>query len=238
MQQFNNYILSPEKGQGRQLVIGATLSSIAEMEALLFSQIKVTLQDQLFFMGNYLHEGVAAQWLDWFMALRERGYQIFLLRGEAEEQLLLEAQRQDEELLECYAEIKGFENLLDNGQLKPKYEQLLQSMAYFFETEKMMISYGGFVFQDANSFHKPSSFLSPENFELFIPLDISKKIIYARRPNTIEQLHDDLNADAHCLSLNLLKENSWVVYDIAKNLVWLYDTTPPPIALWQSFQYN
>lgn len=111
--------------------------------------------DQLFFLGDYIDRGSgSSKVLDYIIKLIDDGFDIYPLRGNHEENLLLYYSQYDKESLQkIIRRINKSPDLLDPyGAIKEKYLDFLIGLPYFFEMEDCFLVHAGFDFKKADPF--------------------------------------------------------------------------------------
>ena len=79
----------PKPTEGRRFVVGDIHGCSITLQTLVQEQLQLTLQDQLFFLGDYINREPDS-WgvLNFIMDLQKNGYQVFPLRGNHEQMLI------------------------------------------------------------------------------------------------------------------------------------------------------
>ncbi len=145
---------------GRRFVI-ADIHGCCETFKALVKKIQLTRQDQLFLLGDYIDRGPdSAGVLDFMLALKDKGYQVYPLRGNHEATLL--------EDWHYYSKLKLFKDLgnfiksakanktielLDGkGNLKDRFVNFLQGLPFYYELDDFYLVHAGFDFTQEKPF--------------------------------------------------------------------------------------
>ncbi len=196
----NNFI--PRRTFGRRFAIADINGCIATLEALLFQKLRITRNDQLFFLGNYIDKGPDSRGvLDLMLHLRDIGYHLYPIRGIREERLL-HISHNDTETLNWYLEANQMESLLENEGLAKKYQDFLHGMAYYYETDNAFLVHAGFNFQSPRPFQDKLAMLNTRQTLPDERLPKGKKIFHAHSKRSIEQIQDSLNAEATVIGIH------------------------------------
>ncbi|MCS6965449.1 MAG: serine/threonine protein phosphatase [Candidatus Kapabacteria bacterium] len=138
----------------RRFVIGDIHGCIHTLEALLWQQLKVTVDDELFFLGDYIDRGPASKAVvDLLLELRRNGYRITPLRGN-HEQLLLDA-CDSEDMLRLWLYNGALATLQSFGvrhprELSGEYKAFFAALPFYIETDVAILVHAGLNFDVAS----------------------------------------------------------------------------------------
>ncbi len=84
----------PKPIEGRRFVVGDIHGCSLTLQTLVQEQLQLTLQDQLFLLGDYINRGPDSLGvLSFIIDLQKNGYQVFPLRGNHEQMLISELKK-------------------------------------------------------------------------------------------------------------------------------------------------
>lgn len=199
------HIILQKTNKGRRIAIGDVHGCAKTLKALVLEQLKPIFDDQIFFLGDYLHRGNdSAGVMDFIFELKAQKYQIFTLSGnheimalERHEQAKIKYENRptDEE-----EKTKNFENndkkvprliknanfLDENQMIYRKYKSFLENLPYCYEMEDFIFVHAGINFQDDFPFEDYESMLWERDND-YIPENITAKIIHG---HTVTKLRD------------------------------------------------
>ena len=127
--------------------------------ALLFDQIKLTQEDELYLLGDYVDRGPDSKGvLDMILKLKEDEYQLHCLMGN-HELMMLNAWKDYEDMSvwlmnggETTMNSFGVEDVEDVDE---KYIDLLSSFSYYLEVENYILVHAGLNFGTQSNVHDP-----------------------------------------------------------------------------------
>ncbi|EAY26693.1 metallophosphoesterase family protein [Microscilla marina] len=168
MNEENIQVKVTTKPQGRRLVIGDVHGCYRTLKKLIEKQIKLTKDDYLFFLGDFIDRGPdSAAVLDYVFELEDKGFQIFPLRGNHEQMFLDDYQVESPEALQRILSENNTQNLLDkNGQVITAYWDFFQSLPYYYELDDFYLVHAGFNFKRRNPFQDLYSMIWIRNIEI------------------------------------------------------------------------
>jgi serine/threonine protein phosphatase 1 len=141
----------------RELACSDIHGCLKSFQALLWDQFRLTPEDKLYILGDYIDRGPDSKGvLDQIVELREKGYQVFTLRGNHDDIFLRLCETQDKEAALNWEVFGGTETLVSfgvfdeetNGEPKlglvPKhYLDLISEMPLYLETDKFIFAHAG-----------------------------------------------------------------------------------------------
>lgn len=169
----------------RRFTIGDIHGCFEPLEQLLFQQLKITPNDQVFLLGDLIAKGKnSGKVLDLLMELRQANYQIFPLKGNHEERLLI-AFDCGMDFFENYLEKANCEDLLD-GNIET-YLRFINDFEYVYELDKFVLSHVGFDKQANSLYTDMRGMFSRINFQIDDNL-FSKTQIHGHIVQTIDEI--------------------------------------------------
>lgn len=134
--QFSKFVA--KNSTGRQLVIPDIHGCLFTFEALL-TQIKLTKNDQLFLLGDYINKGKNSKGVvDLIIKLQENqeknGYQIFPLRGNHEQMLI-----------DDYEGINTHDYLDKITSYSESHYKFVSNLPYFYELDNFFLVHAGVI---------------------------------------------------------------------------------------------
>jgi serine/threonine protein phosphatase 1 len=129
---------------GRRIAIGDIHGCYKTFKALLEQQINPTKADQIFLLGDYIDKGPdSKKTLNYIIKLIKKGYKIFPLRGNHEEEII-EAQKIEPDFLKWL--FRREPKMLKKGGIRKKHLNFLESLPYYYELPDFYLVHGGFNF--------------------------------------------------------------------------------------------
>ncbi len=167
---MDNKIFTNRSGK-RRFVIADIHGCAQTLMAMVKEQIKLTTEDQLFLLGDYIDRGKDnAGVLDFIMDLIRLGFQVFPLRGNHEEMLLnawsyyINAKPDSPSEKFSNRIYDAFDLLDGKEELTSKYANFLESLPYFYELDNFYLVHAGFDFKSKYPFADYSSMVWARNF--------------------------------------------------------------------------
>ena len=173
-----------EKGSGRRLVIPDIHGCFKTFKAMI-NQIKLTSEDQLFLLGDYIDRGPNSSGvLNFILALIADGYHIYPLRGNHEQMLLNMSQLHEKELIE-HCEFYRIEDLISSGSVKIEYLEFLNDLPYYYILDKFILVHAGLNLEIPDPMKDLESMLWIRNFPVNKKKLKGRKIIHGHNPTAI-----------------------------------------------------
>ena len=216
----------------RRLAVTDIHGCFYSLKSLLKDKVGLQKTDTLYLMGDYINKGPhSKKVLDYLMELGECGYQLHMLRGNHEQELLnvLDGRSGLDSLMD-----KGGQTLLRSFEVEhpqeipPNYIAFIRSMSYFFELPDFLLVHAGFDFSKDNPFMESETLLNIRDYEVDLHKSNNRTVIHGHTPTDLEKilqslekrnsLHYSLDAgcaykedkrQAHLLALDL---DSWQVF--------------------------
>jgi serine/threonine protein phosphatase 1 len=179
----------PHPIKGRRFVIGDIHGCFNTFRCLLEKQIIPTLEDHVYLLGDYIDKGPdSKKTLNYIIKLIKKGFKVYPLRGN-HEQDVLDVAANEPELLNWL--LRKSPDLLKNGTLRKKHIKFLNSLPYYYELPDFYLVHGGFNFEIKNPFKDTKTMLwrrMPS--ELNAPFADNKTIIHGHQPIEIDDILD------------------------------------------------
>lgn len=150
---FPNKTLTFNPRQERRFAIGDVHGCLQTLQKLITQTMKLTTDDQLFLLGDYINRGPdSAGVLDFIIDLQQNGYQVYPLRGN-HEAMLLESW-EDFKSLKHNKDKENFKDWVnddkfvdENNQLVARFEKFLNNLPYYYELDNFYLVHAGFDFE-------------------------------------------------------------------------------------------
>ncbi|WP_338791482.1 metallophosphoesterase family protein [Bernardetia sp. MNP-M8] len=193
---------------GRQLVIPDIHGCLATFKTLL-NQIKLTKNDQLFLLGDYINKGKDSKGvLDLIIKLQENqdenGYQVFPLRGNHEQMFI-----------EDYEGIKTSQFLDKTAEFSQLEYDFVSTLPYFYELDNFFLVHAGFNLETNNPFSDFETMLWKRDFVITDKEKenhfYDKTIIIGHNPTFLDYILQDINlkAPSICLDNGCVYTKKW-----------------------------
>lgn len=146
---------------GRRLAIGDIHGCSKTLQKLVWEQLRLDTQDQLFFLGDYIDRGPnGAGVIDFILELQASGYQVYPLRGNHEQMLLRAWELHQKDRKEGISEPGNFlkaardKSMVDSAKdcLIPRFEQWLNALPHYYESGEFYLVHAGFNFKRDDPF--------------------------------------------------------------------------------------
>ncbi len=171
---------------GRRFAIGDIHGCYETFHHLIKNKLKITQYDQLFLLGDYIQKGPRSRdTLDYIIKLIKRGYKIYPLRGNHEDELL-NAANNHPILLKWLC--RKSPDLLKDDKVREKHLKFIKTMPYFYELPDFYLVHGGFNLNIDNPLKDKKAMLWRRMQEKNITFGGEKRIIHAHRPQTLESI--------------------------------------------------
>ncbi|HAA14849.1 MAG TPA: hypothetical protein DCE41_25430 [Cytophagales bacterium] len=195
-----------ETPPGRQWVIPDMHGCNATFQKLL-AQLQLTLEDQLFLLGDYINRGPDnAGVLQTIFGLQSRGLAIFPLRGNHEQMALDAHERRKQEPLatdELPFRRKKPKGLVDDeGLLLPKYFDFFASLPYYYELEQCWLVHAGFDIEATDPFSQTWPMLWAHETTWNAAIFKGKTIVRGHVTHSLTDTQEALASQANVISLD------------------------------------
>ena len=164
------------------------------LEALLKNMLKVTRDDELFFLGDYIDRGPASkEALDLLMDMQEGGWNIHCLKGNHEDYCVRtwEADQQRHlfkpDVQKLWENVGAKETYKSFGVKRPreipeKYIEWMRNLLYYYEIENYILVHAGMNFKASDPFKDTHSMITVRDFKVDFFKTGGKRIIHGHLP--------------------------------------------------------
>lgn len=193
---------------GRQLVIPDIHGCLDTFEALL-KQIKLTENDQLFLLGDYINKGKNSKGvLDLIIKLQQNqykeGFQVFPLRGNHEQMLI-----------EDYEGINTNQFLDKTADFSQLHYNFVSNLPYFYELDDFFLVHAGFNLKSENPFLDFETMLWKRDFAINEEQKLNyfnnKTVIIGHNATFLDYILQDINlkSPSICLDNGCIYTKKW-----------------------------
>ncbi len=168
------------------------------LNKLLFDELKIQKNDELYFVGDYIDRGPDSKGvLDLLMSMQENGYQMTLLRGN-HEQMLLESidSYRDLDLWTlngCDETLASFD-VFHPDEIPKEYLDFINNLGYFAELDNFILVHGGLNFDIDNPLSDLKSMLWMRNHTVLPNKINNKRIVVGHTPKPLEDITESLQS--------------------------------------------
>lgn len=189
------YLKIEKPKEGRRFVMSDIHGCAKTFKALL-KQINLKKRDHLYLIGDLINRGPSSnRLLDYIIKLKEKGYQLFLLRGNHED-IILKAEKNTLEFRSKIFKIYRAENLLDDEKLiQKKYKELLESCYYYFVLDDYYLVHAGFNFNSETPFDDTHFMLYSKKFKLKNRNLENRKVVIGHTPKRLSSILKRIKAE-------------------------------------------
>ena len=193
-------VKSPENG-GRRLVI-TDIHGCNKTFGKLLKQIGLTLDDQLFLLGDFINRGPRSkQVLDRVIRLMDGGYNVFPLVGNHEENLLHIAV-QNPYGLELLLKPRNSLSLLNKkGYVKSRFFKFIRSLPYYYQLEDSYLVHAGFNMNIEKPFTDLHAMAWLRNFSIDKKLN-GRKVLFGHTPTKISKIKVQIESNSKFICLD------------------------------------
>jgi serine/threonine protein phosphatase 1 len=187
-------------------VIGDIHGCSKTLNALLFEQIKITKNDQVYFLGDLVNKGPDSKGvLDLIFFLIDEGYFIRGVRGNHDEMFLNASKgRMSHFWLTEYGSSKtvsSFETE-DIEKIPLKYFDFISGLPLYIELDNAFIVHAGFNFSVKDPLSDTGRMMFIRNFTYDAEKLKGKRLIHGHHPLLLGTITTRLNLDPSCVNLD------------------------------------
>jgi serine/threonine protein phosphatase 1 len=213
---------------GRRLVIPDIHGCASTLKKLL-QQLDLKLDDQLFFLGDYINKGPDSLGvLACIQNLIDQRYNVFPLLGNHDQMMLQYLETREEAIGEKLIEMNGPEFISDQIYEFEKYRHFLSQLVVLYESGDFLLVHAGFDFSLPDPFSDLSTMLTIRGFEYDKKKTDGKRIVHGHYPHPLGHIqsairdrsdiipldngcvYEDRTGQGHLLCLNLDSFKLWV----------------------------
>ena len=154
----------------------------------LLAQIALKKDDFLFIVGDAVNRGPdSVAILNEILKLKNKGYQIYYLRGN-HEQMILDAEEKAPKHTKRLIRNHNNGDLFEEGVLREKYRTLLEDTYHYIELEDYFLVHAGFDFDSDDPFENPRPMMYLNKFKTNKSLLKGKKIVVGHKPKKLQKI--------------------------------------------------
>ena len=191
----------------RIFAIGDIHGCAATFKYMLFEELKIQKEDQVYCLGDYIDRGSDSKGVvDLILLLRDEGYTIHTLRGN-HEQMMLESMKSQQHFYLWFK--NGGGTTLQSFavdfyiDLSPSYKAFFEQTQYYLETPECIFVHAGLNFFSENIFEDKDAMLWARDFKCPESLPGNKILIHGHTPKPLqfilEQRSNCINIDGGCV---------------------------------------
>ncbi|MEM8896890.1 MAG: metallophosphoesterase family protein [Bacteroidota bacterium] len=185
-------IFVPPCENGRRLIISDIHGCKRSFKALI-QKVSLSKEDQLFLLGDYINKGPDSLGvIKLILSLQEKGYQVFPLRGNHEENLLM-ANQNAHNLYSFLIDQNSTDLLNDEGQLRKKVLRFIRQLPYYYQLEEYILVHAGLNFNIDKPFTDTYSILNIRDFPIDKKKLKGKRIIHGHNPKPLHIIEEAFN---------------------------------------------
>jgi len=133
---------------GRRFAMSDIHGCYRTFKNMVENRLELTLDDQLFLLGDYIDKGPKSKkTLNYIIKLISKGYRIYPLRGNHEQEVLDVAEN-DPQILKWL--LRKSPDLIKNGLLRKQHYLFLDSLPYYYQLPDFYLVHAGFNFKAKN----------------------------------------------------------------------------------------
>lgn len=151
----------------------------------LIKNISPQPEDAVFFLGDYIDRGPDSSGvIDYILKLREKELNIFLLRGNHEQDFLDSENEYDPDFFYRFSKmrLKSADLLNKKKAIKKRYRKFMQNTALYFELEDFLLVHAGFNFKKKDIFKDQSAMLQVRNYRVDLEKTAGRQVVHGHQP--------------------------------------------------------
>ena len=193
---------------GRRFVIGDIHGCYNTLDELLFNNLKITIQDKIYFVGDYIDRGPRSkEVIDLLIQLRQEGYSINPVMGNHEFMLISHYRGEDIAHWQkngCAITLKSF-GIGNIYELDNKYLEFFLGLPFYIELDDFIICHAGMNFDEPNPLNENFSMLWTRDDFVDMEKTGGRRLVCGHTPHTLEQIQ-------YSLKLNKIQLDGGCVY--------------------------
>jgi serine/threonine protein phosphatase 1 len=189
----------------RRLVISDVHGCLNTLIELVENRINLSKKDTVYLLGDYIDRGPnSAGVVDYILSLLEKGFQIFPLRGNHEENILRAQKEYDLETFAFYvSKINKSSGLLDaNKRLKSNYFDFFSNLPFFYEMPDYILVHAGINFAAEKPYSDVDSMLEIRGATYTNRIANNKRIVHGHQVTTLQEICNALKNHAPSIPLD------------------------------------
>ncbi len=199
----NPYTISIPSCIGNRYVI-PDIHGCSKSLMSLIDKIGLKKEDQLFLLGDYIDRGSdSVGVINFLIELQQADYQVYPVRGNHEEDILMLHQNKIDKLIIRYINKENTSAFFtSNLELKPEYFNFFKSMPYFIELEDYFFVHAGFDFKSIKPFENTDEMIQIRNWPYHPALAKNKTIVHGHNPTELDEIHKRIDWNARIIPLD------------------------------------
>ena len=187
---------------GNRYVISDIHGCLKTFKALI-TKLNLSNKDQVFLLGDYIDRGADSKGVvDYVIELQEK-FQIYPLRGNHEEDLLLLIEFKNNKLIEKYVKNETHQTLFNSEYaIEDKYITFINKLPYFIELENTLLVHAGFDYNSKNPYTETEEMLWIRDFEYNSKFAKNKTIIHGHTPYSFKEISTKINNNENIIPLD------------------------------------
>lgn len=174
---------------GRRFAVGDIHGLKKTLVCLLEYKLQITPADQLFLLGDYVDRGPDSKGvLDYIIGLKSRGFQVYPLIGNHEEDLLDYCIEEERRFLEWHIKKYGMENLLEGDTLAPVYVDFIRSLPRYYRLPDFYLVHAGFNFDAPDPFSDLTAMTQIRRVEPRPEQLAGRRVVHGHDPHYVDEI--------------------------------------------------
>jgi len=188
---------------GNSYVISDIHGCFKTLEKLV-EKINLQKNDHLFFLGDYIDRGPnSKKVIDFIITLKHAGNNVYPIRGNHEDDLLLLLKLKNKNLFEKYRIKESSGCLMEDGiPISLRYFDFINKLPYFFELDNFIIVHAGFNFKKEKPYENTDDMVWIRYFEYDAVQAKNKTIIFGHTPYTLDEIKEKINTREKIMPLD------------------------------------
>lgn len=197
----NKYTKQIPKCKGNRYVISDVHGCLTTLKALV-TQIDLKVEDQLFFLGDYIDRGKHSKGVIDYIIELEQKYQVFPLKGNHEEDVELLMKFNNNRLINKH--IENYDNTIfdNNLSVDKKYLDFITGLPFYFELEDYFLVHAGFNFKSFNFYDDIDDMLWIRDWEYDETKAKGKTIIHGHDIRTLYDIKESIITEEKIIPLD------------------------------------
>ena len=189
----------------RRLVVGDIHGCYYTMQKLLDEKIRLSSDDHIYFLGDYIDRGPRSRdVLEFMLKLKAQGYHVFFIKGN-HELMLLHAMEDEQNLMHWFQ--NGAEETLQSFNVPEAFRygqdalksipdeicNFLSGMPWYYELKDYVLVHAGLNFDETDVFSDTESMVWIRNYHYDGEKVGNKTIVHGHTPLPLERIIKHLN---------------------------------------------
>tara|TARA_R110002049_G_scaffold117654_3_gene271225 strand:- start:854 stop:1546 length:693 start_codon:yes stop_codon:yes gene_type:complete len=196
------HLFIPALVNGRRLAISDIHGCNTSFNSLL-EKIKLTLNDQLFLLGDFINRGGDSLGvIKTVRKLQDDGYHVYFLRGNHEQMVLDVLRRWPLQLKPFLKKYNSIDLLNKDGLLRSKVFDFLQEGLYYIELDNFYLVHAGFDFKAEKPLKMYNKMLTIRKFSPDYNKVAQKLIIHGHIRHSLKKIQNNITSDKSHFSID------------------------------------